>query len=36
VASEKFSAGIDATAKHAADRTAEVLARFFAQHGWTR
>ena len=36
IASEKMSAGIDATAKHAADRTADVLARFFMQHGWIR
>jgi hypothetical protein len=34
--SEKMSAGIDATAKHGADRTADVLARFFTQHGWIR
>ena len=34
IASEKMSAGIDATAKHAANRTADVLARFFSEHGW--
>ena len=36
VLSEKMSAGINATAKHSADRTADVLARFFTQHGWIR
>jgi hypothetical protein len=36
VASEKLSAGIDATAKHCAERTAEVLGRFFAREGWIR
>jgi hypothetical protein len=36
IASEKMSAGINATAKHGANRTADVLARFFAQHGWIR
>lgn len=36
VASEKLSAGINATAKHGADRIADVLARFFQQHGWIR
>jgi hypothetical protein len=36
IASEKMSAGINATAKHGADRTADVLARFFTQHGWIR
>jgi hypothetical protein len=36
VLSEKMSAGINATAKHAADRVADVLARFFTQHGWVR
>jgi hypothetical protein len=36
IVSEKMSAGINATAKHGADRTADVLARFFTQHGWIR
>jgi len=36
IASEKMSAGIDAVAKHGADRIADVLARFFTQHGWIR
>jgi hypothetical protein len=36
IASEKMSAGINATAKHGADRTADVLARFFTEHGWIR
>jgi hypothetical protein len=36
IASEKMSAGINATAKHGADRAADVLARFFTQHGWIR
>jgi hypothetical protein len=36
VASEKLSAGIDATAKHCSERTAEVLGRFFAREGWLR
>ena len=36
IVSEKMSAGIDATAKHGADRVAAVLERFFARHGWIR